>query len=97
MGEGPMTGRGAGYCAGYTAPGYANQAYGWGRGFRRGGGFGRGWRNRAYQPYAPGPAWYGPPPAMTREQETEMLRDQARDLQDALERINDRLNKLDKE
>ncbi len=24
MGQGPMTGRGAGYCAGYNTPGYAN-------------------------------------------------------------------------
>jgi len=45
-GLGPMTGRGAGFCAGYAAPGYVNSAggrgmgMGWGRG--RGGGFGRG-------------------------------------------------------
>jgi hypothetical protein len=38
MGMGPMTGRAAGYCAGYAAPGFANPAcgyYGRGRGFRR--------------------------------------------------------------
>lgn len=40
MGMGPMTGRGAGICAGYATPGYANQAgygcgLGGGRGFRR--------------------------------------------------------------
>jgi len=43
-GMGPMTGRAAGYCAGYPVPGYMNpvggRGYGgWGRGFR-GGGFG---------------------------------------------------------
>lgn len=46
MGAGPMTGRGAGYCAGYAVPGYANPAPGYsgmGRaGYGRGGGFGRG-------------------------------------------------------
>ena len=48
LGEGPMTGRGAGYCAGYPMPGYANPqggrgvAPGYGRGFGRGGGRGRG-------------------------------------------------------
>ncbi len=47
-GMGAMTGRGAGYCAGYAAPGYMSpvggRGYGgWGRG---GGGFGR--RNRFY-------------------------------------------------
>ncbi len=48
MGTGPMTGRGAGYCAGYTAPGYTDPV-GFGRrlaGSRRtsrgsGRGFGR--------------------------------------------------------
>ena len=40
-GMGPMTGRGAGYCAGYNMPGYANPTGG--RGSRgRGQGFGRG-------------------------------------------------------
>jgi len=37
MGMGPMTGRGAGFCAGYTAPSYINPGMGYcrGRGFRR--------------------------------------------------------------
>ena len=40
-GAGPMTGRGAGYCAGYSVPGYVNPVGGYGRGFGRG--RGRGW------------------------------------------------------
>ncbi len=42
MGMGPMTGRGAGYCAGYNMPGYLNNAGGrnFGMGFGRGAGFG---------------------------------------------------------
>jgi len=43
-GLGPMTGRAAGLCAGYPAPGYMSS--GFGRGFGRGGGWGR--RNRFY-------------------------------------------------
>jgi len=40
LGQGPMTGRGAGFCSGYQRPGYTNV------GFGRGGlGRGRGWRN----------------------------------------------------
>jgi hypothetical protein len=71
---GPMTGRGAGYCTGYGAPGYANPwsgrgfGMGWGRG--GGGGRGRGWRNRFYATGLPGwarygyaQAWGAPPPA----------------------------------
>lgn len=55
-GMGPMTGRGAGYCAGYPVPGFMNPVpgrgfWGWGRGggfWGRGRGGGRGWRNRFY-------------------------------------------------
>ncbi|MBW2631732.1 MAG: DUF5320 domain-containing protein [Deltaproteobacteria bacterium] len=60
-GMGPMTGRVAGYCAGYSAPGFANSipggGFGWG--FGRGAGFGRGggWGHRN-QFYATGlPGW----------------------------------------
>ena len=61
-GMGPMTGRAAGYCAGYGMPGYANpipgRGGGWGWG--RGGGWGRGrggWGRRNWF-YATGlPGW----------------------------------------
>jgi hypothetical protein len=70
-GMGPMTGRGAGYCAGYGVPGYANPMGG--RGAGRGGGWGyRNWfhatglpgwqRARMGMPSAYGPAWGAPPP-----------------------------------
>ena len=66
-GFGPMTGRAAGFCAGYSAPGYANPVGGrgyWGRGYRGGG---RGRRNWYYASGLPGwvranqgmPAWGG--------------------------------------
>ena len=42
-GLGPVTGRGAGFCAGYAAPGCANVWPRWAFG-----GGGRGWRNRYY-------------------------------------------------
>jgi len=59
-GMGPMTGRAAGYCAGYGAPGFTNPVpggSGWGLG--RGGGFGRGGgRGRRNWFYATGlPGW----------------------------------------
>lgn len=68
MGQGPMTGRGAGYCAGYDGPGYANPVPGRGVGFGRGWfGRGRGWRNWYRATGLPGwqraqmgyPAWGG--------------------------------------
>lgn len=62
MGAGPMTGRGAGLCAGYGVPGYMNPGSGRGYGGGRGRGFGRGmgmgggrgWRNQYYQTGLPG-------------------------------------------
>lgn len=45
-GMGPMTGRGAGFCAGYAVPGYMNPMVGWGVGPRGRGFFGRGGRGR---------------------------------------------------
>lgn len=48
-GFGPMTGRAAGYCAGYSVPGYMNPAPGgMGRAWGRGMGYGHGWRNWHY-------------------------------------------------
>ncbi|MBN2073057.1 MAG: DUF5320 domain-containing protein [Actinobacteria bacterium] len=71
-GMGPMTGRAAGYCAGYSVPGFANPAggrfFGAGRGLSGGrGGRGRGYRNwyqstglAGWQRYNTGmPAWGG--------------------------------------
>ena len=74
MGQGPMTGRVAGYCAGYGVPGYMNPyvggrgpGYGFGRGRGFGRGFGRGMgRGRwfygnpyfAGAPYPTGPVSY---------------------------------------
>jgi hypothetical protein len=71
-GRGPMTGRGAGYCAGYDVPGYGNPwpriGLGWRRGWGGGWGRGRGWRHVYYATGLPGwvrsgyaPAWGGPP------------------------------------
>ena len=67
MGMGPMTGRAAGFCAGYGMPGYMNPVAGrgFGMGFGRGRGFGggggRGWRNRFYATGLPGWAGAGMP------------------------------------
>ena len=48
QGAGPMTGRGAGDCAGYGGQGGFRSGGGRGSGRGRGGGFGRGWRNRNF-------------------------------------------------
>lgn len=112
-GMGPMTGRAAGYCAGYPAPGFMNPAGGrgyWGRGGSRG------WRNWYYATGLPGwasapmgyPAWDGPvypfapqaetfAPKITAEQELEGLKRQAEFFQDELGQINKRIERLEAE
>ena len=111
MGMGPMTGRAAGYCAGFPVPGYLNPGggrgwFGWGRG----GGRGRGRRNWFYatgltgwqRAAAPWPAWglagpYAPPvpAAPGQEQEIEMLRQQAEYLSGALDEVRRRIDELE--
>ncbi|MGI6114460.1 MAG: DUF5320 domain-containing protein, partial [Mahellales bacterium] len=57
MGMGPMTGRGAGFCAGFQVPGYMNPTGGWGIGSGRG----RGFRRKYYLTGMPGWVRYGYP------------------------------------
>jgi len=107
VGMGPMTGRAAGYCAGYGVPGFMNPVPGrygaWGGGFWGGRGRGCGWRNRYWATGLPGwaragiPAWGGiayaaaPQP----EQELGMLRTQAESLEETLADIRKRIEELD--
>jgi len=106
-----MTGRAAGFCAGYPVPGYMNPIGG--RGYW-GGGRGRGWRNRAYAAGFPGwapaaqglPAWGGAlnpyayggapfAPATTPQHELDGLKDQAEYLEDSLDAIKKRIEELE--
>lgn len=101
-GEGPMTGGARGYCnpgyAGY-GPSYGRgYGMGWGRGFR--GGFGPGYgRGRGYGRQGPygrayGPAYSGPY-GMSREDEINMLREQADMIKADLDAINKRMEDLE--
>ena len=107
---GPMTGRAAGFCAGYSVPGYANpvggrgMGMGWGRG--RGGGFGRGrgfgWGRAGYGLPAYGStvnpyAYAGVPfvPTVAPQQELDGLKGQAEYLEDALDGIKKRIEELE--
>jgi len=111
LGLGPMTGRAAGYCAGYGVPGFANpyvwggfgRGRGWGRGWGRG--FGRGWGRRwgffgwgvpPVAPTAAGAPVYGAP-TLTRDQELQMLKTQAEQFQQVLNDVQKRIEELEKE
>jgi len=72
-----MTGRGAGWCAGYERPGVAASTPGRGLGLGYRGG-GRGWRNMYYATGLPGWARAGAvPPVPAAEQELADLKAQA--------------------
>ena len=101
-GMGPMTGRAAGYCAGYSLPGYANRYPGSPR-------YGRGHRNWFYATGLPGwsrgrmnyPVWGGGAarqpyvPEMSPETEADMLKNQAQMMQEEINSINERIKELE--
>jgi hypothetical protein len=108
-GFGSMTGRAAGFCAGYSVPGFMNPVgrfrirsagYGLGLGFGRG----RGWRSyanrapyrvRGYYPFDPAAVY----PAAEDEQkyEDEVLAQDAKILKEQLKQIEARLEELKKD
>jgi hypothetical protein len=102
-GMGPMTGRGAGFCAGYSVPGYANPMTGRGFGFGRGRGFGRGMGRGFRRRFGGG--WGGPyvnlydgnpyDTNVTPQQESEILKNQAKAMQDEINAINERIVELE--
>jgi len=103
-GLGPMTGRGAGYCAGYAVPGYMNaipgRGRGFGRGFGRGLGRGFGWRRAGYAygaDYSYAPSYPVYPENISAEQEAGMLAEQAKALENELEAIKKRVKELEVE
>lgn len=104
-GQGAMTGRGMGFCAGYNVPGYMNPGYnprarggfGFGRGMGRGNRWGfyatgqPGWaRGRDYN----APPYYDRFPAVDEQDELRYLKSQAKNLTQALEEINLRIDEL---
>jgi hypothetical protein len=112
-GLGPGSGRGAGFCAGYSVPGFMNPVWGggggrgWGGGGRGWGGGGGGWRYRHgfRAPFGPGwqQAWasYPPhamaayPPFTTKDQELEILKNQAKSFEQALEDVRRRIRDVE--
>lgn len=103
MGMGPMTGRGAGYCAGFAAPGYMNSTSGYGVGFGRGRGFRRmyyrtgmpGWAQYCYPAYSGDSVYSGA--NVTVASEKKILGNQANYLEEQLQQVKKRLKKLNDE
>jgi hypothetical protein len=95
-GFGPMTGRAAGYCAGYPVPGFMNPTRGFGSGVGRG--RGRGW-GRGF-----GRGWWAYPPIVqppSPEQEVEALETYSKkletekaDLEQEMSQIKSRIKEI---
>jgi len=98
-GRGPMTGRAAGYCAGFPVPGFMNPLpgrFGWDRGFGRGFGFGRGrgfgrgfgWRRF----YLDEPV--SEPTTLTKEEQKKILEAELKEIETEKEEIEKRLKEI---
>ena len=103
-GSGPMTGRAAGYCAGYPVPGFMNPIPRYGRGFGRGWsrGYGGGWWRRPIQyPYEYLPQQYRYPPPMhptapqSAEQELGALEGYKKDLEAERADLEQEMNEIE--
>ena len=102
MGQGPMTGRAAGFCAGNNAPGYMTGGFGRGFGFGRGrGGFGggRGWRHRFWATGVPGWAFWGAGPGYSDQaaapaDERSFLEEQLRVMEQRIDTLKKRLDSM---
>lgn len=107
LGMGPMTGRAAGYCAGYPVSGYMNPIPGRGffgrdrgRGwFGRGGG--RGWGRGYFAGSFPGWGYYGAPEypypqELSSEEEANLLKEDAKVLKQQLKELQGYIDTLEK-
>ena len=109
-GYGPMTGRAAGFCAGYSTPGYANFDAGGGfpgpgqaAGFGGGRGGGRGYRNRYYATGLYGwqrdMAFQAPPPyaapQISPQDEVQALREQLKYMEDSIKATQQRISEIE--
>jgi len=94
-GAGSMTGRSLGHCAGYDSPGFTKGqplgGAGYGRGFAHR--FGRN-SARSFPPVA-APYQYAAPVPLSREQELNLLKNQADQLQESLKAVKVRIEALD--
>jgi hypothetical protein len=95
MGLGPRTGRGAGYCAGFNAPGFANPLP------RRGIGFGRGFRGRGFEfrrmAFAPTEPVYREPVELSKEEKIKILEADRKDIEAELEEIKKEIEEIKKQ
>ena len=82
-GQGPMTGRRMGFCAGFNTPGFMSGGFGRGRGFA--------WRARAIQT---APIQQVQPQVITEKEEKQYLKQELEALREEMKEIEKRLKEL---
>ncbi len=87
LGEGPLTGRRMGYCAGFSVPGFMNPGFGRG--------FGRGFRYRARFAQRI-PVRWSQPQALTKAEEKQLLQEELKALKQEMREIEARLKEIEK-
>ena len=100
-GQGPMTGRGLGYCNGYNMPGYSRGGglgYGWGGRFGRGRGYWRGGRFRGvyYDNYPIQPSPYVPIVPISPVDNLTMLKQEKQYLESEMEQVKSAIGDISK-
>jgi len=90
-GQGAMTGRGMGFCAGFNSPGFMNGGFGRGMGRGFGGGRGFGWRVRTMQVMP-----IQQPAVITEKQEKQFLEQELNVLKEEMKEIEERLKEFKK-
>lgn len=98
MGIGPMSGRSAGYCAGFNTPGYANPAGMYPGGYRFFNHRGRGFRFRNYFNFPSAAGWTGNA-GYTRNPAVDLdyLKAEKNNLESSLEEIKKQIEILNEE
>ena len=104
-GQGSMTGRGAGYCNGFNGPGFANsmprRGRGFGRGFGRRAGSGRGFGFRRMDVAQAVPVYreqaYREPVELSKEEKIKILEADRKDIESELETIKKEMEEIKKQ
>jgi len=97
LGLGPMTGRGAGYCAGFPVPGYMNP---YPRGFGRGRGFRWFWRRfwltgAPVLPVAPRTVIMPEEVSLTKEEERKILEEERKAIREEIKALEKELRAIE--
>ena len=95
-GQGPLTGRGRGYCAGYNSPGFANGVPAGGRGMAWRRGRGRGFRLVSQPQLVPVQQVQPQPVSVQQVDERQLLEQDKEDIKEEVKALKEELDQIEK-